>query len=308
VGGDLSTSYGLRQYADISVEYEFFGKTAHASVSPWTGISAVDAVKLMDIGWDVLREHLAPTQRSHSVILNGGVQPNVVPDYARIWFEFREASYEGANNLYLKARNVAQGAALMTGATFKETMLSACWPTRDNRTMAEIVQSNIELAGMPAWTAEEQALARATQKAAGVKETGLTTRLSPLREAVMSTSSNDSGDITWTVPHGRITIPSNVPGVPFHHWCAAVAEATSIAHKGEVAAAKVLAGSIVDLLAHPDLMVKAKETFQLEMAGSTYKPLLPANQKPRIHLNEDEMAKYRDRMKEHYLHPLISFR
>ena len=308
VGGDLSTSYGLRQYADISVEYEFFGKTAHASVSPWTGISAVDAVKLMDIGWDVLREHLAPTQRSHSVILNGGVQPNVVPDYARIWFEFRETSYEGANNLYLKARNVAQGAALMTGATFKETMLSACWPTRDNQTMAEIVQSNIELVGLPTWSAEEQALARAIQKAADVKETGLVTRLSPLREAVMSTSSNDSGDITWTVPHGRITIPSNVPGVPFHHWCAAVAEATSIAHKGEAAAAKVLAGSIVDLLANPDLLAKAKETFKREIAGSVYKPLLPADQKPRINLNQDEMAKYRDRMKEHYLHPAVVFK
>ena len=308
VGGDLSTSYGLRQYADISVEYEFFGKTAHASVAPWTGISAPDAVKLMDIGWDVLREHLAPTQRSHSVILNGGVQPNVVPDYAKIWFEFRETSYEGANNLYLRARNVAQGAALMTGATWKETMLSACWPTRDNQTIAEIVQSNIELVGLPAWNAEEQALAKAIQKAAGVREIGLATTLSPLREATMSTSSNDSGDITWTVPHGRITIPSNVPGVPFHHWCAAIAEATSIAHKGEVAAAKVLAGSIIDLLTKPDQMGKARETFRREIAGSVYKPLLPADQKPRIDLNRAEMAKYRDLMKVHYLRAAVNFK
>lgn len=308
VGGDLSTSYGLRQYADITVDYEFFGKTAHASVAPWTGISAADAVKLMDIGWDVLREHLAPTQRSHSVIVSGGIQPNVVPDYAKIWFEFREASYEGANNLYLRARNVAQGAALMTGATFKETMLSACWPTRDNQTIAEVVQSNIELVGMPAWSAEEQALAKAIQKAAGVKETGLVTTLSPLREAIASTSSNDSGDVTWTVPHGRITIPSNVPGVPFHHWCAAIAEATSIAHKGEVAAAKVLAGSIIDLLTKPELMAKARETFKGEVAGETYQPLLPADQKPRIDLNREEMAKYRDLMKPHYLRAAVSFK
>ncbi len=308
VGGDLSTSYGLRQYADIAVEYEFFGKAAHASVSPWTGISAADAVKLMDIGWDVLREHLPPTQRSHSVIVNGGIQPNVVPDYAKIWFEFREASYEGANNLYSRARNVAQGAALMTGATWKETVISACWPTRDNRTMAEVVQSNIELVGMPQWTPQDQSLARAIQKAAGVKETGLVTTLSPLVEATMSTSSNDSGDVTWTVPHGRITIPSNVPGVPFHHWCAAVAEATSIAHKGEVAAAKVLAGSIVDLLTKPELMVRARQTFQQEVAGSTYRPLLPAGQKPRIDLNREEMGKYRDLMKPHYLRVAVNFR
>jgi aminobenzoyl-glutamate utilization protein B len=84
--------------------------------------------------------------------------------------------------------------------------------------MAEIVQSNIELAGMPTWTAEEQSLAKATQKAAGVIEAGLMTKISPLKQATQGTSSNDSGDITWTTPHGRITFPSNVPDVAFHHW------------------------------------------------------------------------------------------
>lgn len=308
VGSDLSTSYGPRQYAVLSVEYEFFGKTAHAATSPWTGVSAADAAKLMDIGWDVLREHLPPTQRSHSVIVNGGVQPNVVPDYAKIWFYFRESTYEGANNLYLKARKVAEGAALMTGATWKEKVLSACWPTRDNKTMAEIVQSNIELVGMPAWTPEEQALARSIQKSAGVKEVGLEMKLESLHPAVQSTSSNDSGDITWTVTHGRITFPANIPGVPFHHWAAAIAEATSIAHKGTVAGAKVMAGSIIDLLTKPDLLAKAKETFKAEVAGSTYRSLLPPDQKPPVDLNADEMAKYRDQMRSHYLRVEINFK
>jgi aminobenzoyl-glutamate utilization protein B len=308
VGSDLSTGYGLRQYAVMSVEYEFFGKTAHAAQAPWTGKSAVDAAKLMDIGWDVLREHLPPTQRSHSVIVNGGVQPNIVPDYAKIWFYFRESTYEGANALYTKAKDVAQGAALMTGTTWKENVLSACWPTRDNRTMAEIVQSNIDLVGLPAWTADETALARKIQKAAGVKEMGLTTKTAPLHESEQSTSSNDSGDITWTVPHGRITFPANVPGVPFHHWAAAIAEATSIAHKGEIVGAKVMAGSIIDLLTKPELLAKAKETFKQEVAGSTYRSLLPENQKPPLGLNVDEMAKYRDQMKPHYLKAEIHFK
>jgi len=308
VGSDLATSYGPRQYAVLSVEYEFFGKTAHAATSPWTGVSAADAAKLMDIGWDVLREHLPPTQRSHSVIVNGGVQPNVVPDYAKIWFYFRESTYEGANSLYLKARKVAEGAALMTGATWKEKVLSACWPTRDNKTMAEIVQSNIELVGMPAWTPEEQGLARSIQKSAGVKEAGLETKIEPLRPAVQSTSSNDSGDITWTVPHGRITFPSNIPGVPFHHWAAAIAEATSIAHKGTVAGAKVMAGSIIDLLTKPDLLARAKETFKAEVAGSAYRSLLPEGQKPPVDLNAEEMARFRDQMKPHYLRVEIKFK
>ena len=308
VGSTLSTSYGPRQYAVLSVEYEFFGKTAHAASSPWTGVSAADAVKLMDLGWDVLREHLPPSQRSHSVIANGGLQPNIVPDYAKIWFYFREATYEGASELYTRARKVAEGAALMTGTTWKEHVLSACWPTRDNQTLAEVMQQNIELVGMPAWTAEEQALARRIQKAAGVKETGLETGTEPLARAVQSTSSNDSGDITWAVPHGRITFPANVPDVPFHHWAAGIAEATSIAHKGTVAGAKVMAGAVIDLLTHPELLARAKETFRKEVQGSTYRSLLPADQKPPVDLNLDEMAKYRDQMKAHYLKVQIQFR
>ncbi|MEI9479431.1 MAG: amidohydrolase [Deltaproteobacteria bacterium] len=308
VGETLSTSYGIRQYGIVSVAYELFGKTAHSAVAPWTGASALDAAKLMDIGWDVLREHLPPTQRSHSVIVNGGVQPNVVPDYAKIWFFFRESTYEGANNLYVKAKKIAEGAAMMTGTTWKENVMSACWPTRDNQTMAELVQSNIELVGIPKWTDEEQALAKRIQKMVGAKETGLATKISPLRQASQGTSSNDSGDITWTVPHGRITMPTNVGGVPGHHWAATIAVATSIAHKGEVVGAKVLAGSMVDLLAKPELLAKAKETFKKEMAGATYKPLLPPDQKPPLTLNVEEMAKYRDEMKKHYLHPNIQFK
>ena len=308
VGSELSTSYGLRQYAVMSVEYEFFGKTAHAASSPWTGVSAADAAKLMDIGWDVLREHLPPSQRSHSVIVQGGIQPNVVPDYAKIWFYFRESTYEGAKDLYDRARKIAEGAALMTGATWGEKVLSACWPTRDNQTMAEAVQSNIELVGMPQWTEEEQELARRIQKAAGVKEKGLSTRQSQLRPAEQSASSNDSGDITWTVPHGRVTFPANVPGVPFHHWAAGIAEATSIAHKGTVAGAKVMAGSVVDLLTRPELLAAAMRSFKQEVEGSTYRSLLPADLKPPVGMNAEEMAQYRELLKPHYLRVDIQFR
>ncbi len=308
VGADLSTSYGPRQYAVMSVEYEFFGKTAHAAVSPWTGASAADAVKLMDLGWDALREHLPPSQRSHSVIVSAGAQPNVVPDYAKIWFYFREATYEGARDLYTKAQKVAEGAALMTGTTWKERILSACWPTRDNRTVAEVVQANIELVGMPAWSPDEQALARRIQRAAGAREAGLDTTLTPLREAVQSTSSNDSGDITWTVPHGRITFPANVPGVPFHHWAAGVAEATSIAHKGTIAGAKVMAGSVIDLLTKPGILAAARASFAREVAGSTYRSLLPPGQKPPVDLNAEEMARFRALMKPHYIAPRITFK
>jgi aminobenzoyl-glutamate utilization protein B len=299
IGDQLSVVYGIRSSALISVEYEFFGKTAHAGNSPWTGISAADAAKLMDIGWDVLREHLPPTQRSHSVIKDGGVQPNVVPDYAR-----------GAGNLFRRARKMAQGACLMTDATHRETVVAACWPNWDNKVLAEVVQSNIELVGMPQWSAEDQALARRVQKAAGVRETGLETKVAPLMPAKQAGGSCDSGDITYVVPHARIIFPANIAGVEAHHWSAGIAPATPIAHKGEVTGAKVLAGSMIDLMLEPGHLVRAKEWFDRGLAetGIAYAPLLPPETKPPLNLNREEMAKYRGRLKKFYLNVPIRFK
>jgi aminobenzoyl-glutamate utilization protein B len=310
VGNELSVVYGIRSSALISVEYEFFGKTAHAGNSPWTGISAADAAKLMDIGWDVLREHLPPTQRSHSVIKDGGVQPNVVPDYAKIWWYFREASAKGAADLFRRARKMARGACLMTGATHRETVVAACWPNWDNKVLAEIVQTNIELVGMPRWSKEEQALARRVQKAAGLRETGLETEVKPLMQAKQAGGSCDSGDITYVVPHARIVFPANIAGTEAHHWSAGIAPATSIAHKGEVTGAKVLAGSMIDLMVEPGHLAGAKAWFDrgLAEAGIKYAPLLPSKTKPPVKLNREEMGKYRDRLKKYYLNVPIRFR
>jgi aminobenzoyl-glutamate utilization protein B len=310
IGDQSSVVYGLRSSALISVEYEFFGKTAHAGNSPWTGVSAVDAAKLMDIGWDVLREHLPPTQRSHSVIKDGGVQPNVVPDYAKIWWYFRETSARGAADLFSRARKMAQGACLMTGATHRETVVAACWPNWDNKVLAEVVQSNIELVGMPRWSGEDQALARRVQKAAGVRETGLETKVTPLMPATQAGGSCDSGDITYVVPHARIIFPANIAGTEAHHWSAGIAPATPIAHKGEVTGAKVLAGTLVDLLTEPKHLVGAKGWFDkgLAEAGIAYAPLLPPETAPPLQLNREEMAKHRGRMKKFYLNAPIRFK
>ncbi len=310
VGDEFSVVYGVRSSALMSVEYEFFGKTAHAGNAPWLGVSAADAAKLMDVGWDVLREHLPPTQRSHSVIKDGGVQPNVVPDYARIWWYFREATAKGAAELFGRARKMAEGACLMTGATHRETVVAACWPNWDNKPLAELVQANIELVGMPEWSEEDQALARRVQKAAGRPEAGLATKVTPLMPAKQSGGSCDSGDITYVVPHARIHFPANIPGTEAHHWSAGIAPATPIAHKGEVAGAKALAGTLVDLLTEPKHLVGAKRWFDKELTetGIVYEPLLPPETKAPVHLNREEMAKYRGRMKKFYLNAPIRFK
>ncbi|MCJ7655961.1 MAG: amidohydrolase, partial [Dehalococcoidia bacterium] len=306
VGNNLSTSYGIRQYALVSVEYIFHGTTSHAGSSPWEGKSAADAAKLMDIGFDVLREHLAPTHSSASIIVDAGVQPNVVPDYAKIWWFFREATPEGAQENWNKATKIAEGACLMTGTTFEQNVMSAVLPTRDNKIMAETVQANIELVGLPEWTSEEVELAKGLQRINGEKEVGLATEIGPLKKASQGRSSNDSGDVTWAVPHGRITFPSNVSGTIGHHWTAAIIPATSIAHKGEVAGAKVLAGSMIDLLTKPDLLAQAIKLHKEEIPVAP-KLLLPADQKPPLDLHRAEMEKYRSLMEPFYYRPTIKF-
>jgi aminobenzoyl-glutamate utilization protein B len=301
IGEDLRTEYGVRQYALISAEFNFKGQSAHSASAPWAGRDALDAAELMSIGFDKLREHLEPTHRSHRVISYGGDQPNVIPASARIWWFFREATIEKAQENFEKAKKVAQGAALMTNTDWSVQVFSAIWPTRGNRTLAEVTQKNVELVGMPKWTEEEHAFAKALQTNLKGKPEGLHKEISPLRESRQSASSNDAGEVTWIVPTGRVTFPANIPNIPNHHWAAGVAPATSIAHKGAVAGAKVLAASVVDFLTNPQLVEDAKITFKKETAGFEYKSFLPPDQKPPIHLNKEIMERYRPLLTKYYL-------
>lgn len=300
IGKDLGTVYGLRQYSLISAEFTFKGESAHAATAPWNARDALDAAVLMDIGWDKLREHLEPSQRSHRVISNGGDQPNVIPNRATIWWFFRESTAEKTRTLFERAKRVAEGAAVMTGTEYSVNVLSAVWPTRCNRTLAEVIQSNMEAIGVPEWTSDEQNLVRTVQERVEVKATGMPTAVPALREAQQSVSANDSGEVSWVVPTGLVNFPANLPGIPYHHWAAGVSLATSIAHKGAVAGAKAMAASALDLFLDPGLVEKAKESFKEEIGGVEYRPLLPDDQKPPLELNRSIMERYRPLMKEHY--------
>jgi aminobenzoyl-glutamate utilization protein B len=301
IGKEFGTVYGLRQYALISAEFTFRGQTAHAATAPWNAKDALDAVVLMDIGWDKLREHLEPSQRSHRVITNGGDQPNVIPNRSSIWWFFREASAEKTRALFEKAKRIAEGAAIMTDTSYSVDVLSAVWPTRANRTLAEVIQANVEQIGMPQWGEGEQKLVCDLQAKVKAKANGMPTKITPLKECVQSVSANDSGEVSWVVPTGLITFPSNIPGVSYHHWSAGVSLATSIAHKGAVVGAKAMAASAVDLLMDPSLVAKAKETFKEEIGDVEYRPLLPPEQKPPLELNRSIMERFRPAMREHYV-------
>jgi aminobenzoyl-glutamate utilization protein B len=302
ISGEFDTCYGLTHFAAVSAYFTFHGETSHASVTPWKARDALDAVVLMDVGMAQFREHMETDLRAHRVITHGGDQPNTIPARATVWWTFRGPTAEGARKLFEQGRRIAEGAAMMTNTSVEVEVMSAVWPVRTNQGLAEVIQRNIELVGLPAWEVREEAFALDLQKAAAVATGGLAKKLTPLTGPTRQRSpSNDCGDVSWVVPMGRVGFPANVPGIPFHHWSAGAALASSIAHKGTLAGAKALAGSLLDLFTTPAYLVRAKETFRTEIGDVKYRPLLPPEQKPPVALNRDLMEQYRPAMRAHYV-------
>jgi aminobenzoyl-glutamate utilization protein B len=303
----LNTTFGIGNYAAISSTFTFTGKTAHAAVAPWEGRDAVDAVELMDIGFDKLREHLRPTYRGHRTITNGGIQPNIIPDKGSIWWFIRDASMPAAKETYDKLVKIAEGAALMTGTTVEVKYAASAWPQLVNKSIGEAIQKNIETVGMPKWSPEEQQTAKDFQKHHNLPVIGLRTSITPLGGRPQASSSNDSGDVSWVVPAGSLNFPSAIPGVHAHEWKAAVFPVSSISHKGQVAGAKTLAASIIDLMTSPELLQKAKAEFETESKKTPYFSLVPPDAKPDPDFNKVEMEKYRAEMSKSYLHVTPTF-
>ncbi len=308
IGSTFGTGVGLMNYGAISAEFTFRGKTAHASQNPWDGRDAVDAVVLMDTGVNALREHLRPTARAHRTITHGGIQPNVIADLGKIWWFVRDDTGPKTVENFNKVVKVAEGAAIMTNTTMSHEVVASAWPQLSNRAIAEAIQKNIESVGLPAWSGEENDFARRFQKALGVPEIGLATRPIPLGGRPQSFSSNDNGDVTWVVPSGYFQFPASVPGVSYHNWVAAVTPTLSLSHKGQVAGAKVLAATVLDLLTDPELLKRARAQFALDTKETKYFPMLPASARPPLDMNREMMEKYRPEMKKSYLNTKPAFR
>ncbi len=299
VSSNFSVSYGQYGVGIVSTQFTFHGKGAHAGVSPWLGRSALDAVELMNVGWNFRREHLPPDQRSHYVIVDGGVQPNVVPATASVWYYLREGSYARIRELHDTARRVAQGAALMTDTTVTENVLAGHWPRFFNQPVAEAMQRNIERVGMPAWSPADQALARAAQRTLQVEEEGLATKASGLKppKDALGGGGDDIGEVSWNVPTVVLRYPANIPGMAMHHWSSGIASATPIAHQGATAGAKAQALTALDLLVRPELVRAAREFFEQQTSKSKWQPLIPPGTTPPITVNREKMAPYREGLK-----------
>jgi aminobenzoyl-glutamate utilization protein B len=307
IADTFSAGYGLMNYAAISAKFDFHGKTAHGAVNPWDGKDAVDAVELMDIGFDKLREHLHPTYRAHRTITAGGIQPNIIPDYGQIWWFVRDANMALAKETFDKLVKIAEGASLMTGTTYDYKIDAAAWPQLGLKSIAEVVQTNIDAVGMPQWSEDEQAFARKFQTAMGVKPVGLNTTQTPLGARAQTAASNDNGDVTWVVPTAALNFPASVPGINYHNWQAAVTPTSSIAHKGMVLASKVLAGTILDFLTDPERVKQARAEFEKATTEMKYFAVLPADAKPPLDLNKATMDRFRPELAKFYLNKPVRF-
>lgn len=308
IGDRFGTGVGLMNYAAISATFSYKGQTAHGAVSPWLGRDAVDAVVLMDTGVNALREHMRPTARAHRTITAGGVQPNIIPDFGQIWWYVRDANAPFAKENFDRVVDVAKGAALMTGTTMSMEVVASAWPQLGNRPVAEVIQRNVERVGMPAWTPAEVDFAKRFQKARGLPEIGLHTSAYPLGARPQSFASNDNGDVSWVVPTANLNFPGIVPGVTIHHWAAGVAPTHSLSHRGQVAGAKALAASILDLLTDPVALDRARAQFAADTKQTRYFSLLPPEAKPPLDMNRDIQEKFRPALSKHYTNRKPEFR
>jgi len=294
-GSGFGTSYGRGGNAVFSVIFSFRGKTAHGA-NAWAGRSALDAVEIMNVATNYLREHLDPAYRMHYVVIEGGQAPNVVPDKASVWYYVRNSD-ERVEEMYERVLNCAKAGALASGTELSSVrFIAAVHQSYSNRAAAELLQKNIELVGMPPWTEEENFFAKALQKELKAKEEGLPTKVDSLRGPSLVSiggGSTDVGDVTLIAPTASIRFPGQVPGAIGHHWSSVACNYGSTAWKGLNAGAKAIAASAIDLMTKPEELKKLQAEFEETSKKYPYKSFLPADAKPPLDINEELMKKYR---------------
>lgn len=286
----FGTSFGIENNALFSFLVEFRGVTAHAGSRPWEGRSAADAVELMHAGTERLREHMLPEQRMHWATLSGVSAPNVVPDFARTWYYVRSRDAV-IQELYERIRQCARGAALMTGTRESITFLAACHQRYSNRALATALHASMLKVGAPRYTEEEQAFARALQKAVGAPEVGLEieTRLVNAAEAPFKGDSSDVGDVTLKAPTASLQFPTWVPGAKAHTWSVTACQRGSIMRKGVEAGARVAGLTVLDILTRPDLLDEIQREFRETAAKHPYVRYLAPDARPPLDWHQADM-------------------
>ena len=278
--GDETQADTDSSQAMVDLAIEFHGRAAHAANDPWNGRSAVDALEVFTHGVNLMREHIKPTSRLHYTIANGGDVPNVVPEYAKVWLWARDWERAEVERLLARIRKLAEGAAIMTETTSTVRVQAGSWEVLPNLAGARLLDANLRWLGPVSYSAEEQAFARAIQRATGVPETGMDTGIQPLENQEQEGGSTDVGDVSWVVPTLTLTVATSPAEAPWHAWPVVATGGMSIGHKGLTRAAKVLAATMVDLYERPDALAAVRADFEAGRGDVVFKAYLPDGPPP----------------------------
>lgn len=264
--------------ANSSAKFRFYGTSAHASAAPERGRSALDAVEAMNFMVNMMREHIPSDARIHYVITQGGKAPNVVPDFAEVYYYVRHPNREVVRQIFDRVVKASQGAATGTETRTDYETIGGTYDLLVNKTLAAAMQQNLQQVGGISYTAQERDFAQTLQKSltGDVPNISDAEKVQPLKAVVdAGGGSTDVGDVSWAVPTVGLRTATWVPGVPAHSWQAVASGGTEIGTKGMINAAKVLAFTAVDLFTNPALIQSAKEEFGRSRGTNfQYKPLL----------------------------------
>jgi aminobenzoyl-glutamate utilization protein B len=294
------------------VKFHYYGKTSHAAGSPEQGRSALDAIELMNIGVNYLREHVIQEARFHYVIEVGGGQPNVVPDYARSWYYIRAPQRDQLDSIYKRIIKIAEGAAMMTETNLKVEFIMGLYNLIPNRAISEVIVGNMKEIGAPKYTVEELEFAKKINvdldkqvKIDDMKRQKVPSWeryadmemaddvLDPFGEDYCSAGSTDVGDVSWVVPAVEYNTATYPLGSPAHSWQWVACGAMGLGHKSLIFSSKVTAGTVLDLLTKPELVKKAKEEHANRLSGKKYVSPIPAEIQPPLELAKEYAEKNR---------------
>lgn len=287
----------IESLANYQVYFKFRGKSSHAAASPHLGRSALDAVELMNVGVNYLREHIIPEARVHYAVTNtGGLSPNVVQAYAEALYLVRAPKVDQVQEIYERVCKIAQGAALMTETEVEIVFDKACSNVVQNKVMEQVMYRNFQELGVPVHDEEELKLAKEVRATlteqelnTSVKEfpdgpdVDMVTWLNPYNgETSPLNGSTDVGDVSWIAPTAQCTTACFVNGSTLHSWQWVSLGGTSLGHKGMLHAGKVLASTAVDMLNNPELIEQAKAELQQRLGGKPYKCPIPEGVQPSV--------------------------
>ena len=280
--------------ANYQVYYKFSGVSSHAAASPHLGRSALDAVELMNVGVNYLREHIIPEARVHYAVTNtGGISPNVVQAEAAVLYLIRAPRVSQVDEIYQRICKIARGAALMTETEVEIVFDKACSNLVPNSTLLKVMHEQFTALGIPQFDDGERKLAQAIYAAlaeaeknsvqeSGLKGKVLSDRIRPLEtgSVKIDSGSTDVGDVSWITPTVQCSTACWVIGTPAHTWPVVTIGATSIAHKAMLHAGKVMAALAVVVLQNPSIIEEARVELQERLDGECYACPIPQGVKP----------------------------